>query len=40
VTPLQSHPITADLGVGTQSTRIVFELKMNMLLNPGEVVAP
>jgi hypothetical protein len=40
VTPLDSQPITTDLGVQTQITPLAFELKMNMLLNPGDVVAP
>lgn len=40
VTPLESHPIAADLGVETQITPLAFELKMNMLLNAGKVVAP
>ena len=33
-----SHPITADLGVESQSTALAFEIKMNMLLHPGKCV--
>jgi hypothetical protein len=40
VTPLDSHPITADLGVATQTALLALELEMNLILNPGAVVAP
>jgi len=38
VTPLSSHPITADLGVESQAAPLAFEIKMNMLVCPGKVV--
>jgi uncharacterized protein with NAD-binding domain and iron-sulfur cluster len=40
VHPLGSHPIADDLGVGTQATRLAFELEMDMVVDPGVVVAP
>jgi hypothetical protein len=33
-----SHPITTDLGVDSQETLLAFEIKMDMLLNPGKVI--
>jgi uncharacterized protein with NAD-binding domain and iron-sulfur cluster len=34
-----SHPVGAETGVGTQSTRLTFELKMDMVVQPGAIVA-
>ena len=38
VTSLSSHPITAELGVGSQSTLLAFEIKMDLLVKTGECV--
>jgi uncharacterized protein with NAD-binding domain and iron-sulfur cluster len=35
-----SHPVAAETGVGTQSTRLTFELNMDMIVEPGVIVAP
>ena len=40
VHPLDSHPIADDLGVSTQTTRLTFELGMDMIVDPGVIVAP
>jgi hypothetical protein len=40
VHPLQSHPITAELGVKDQTAQLVVDLKMNMTEDVGVVVAP
>jgi len=40
VHPLASHPIADDLGLGTQTTRLAFELEMDMVVDPGVVVGP
>jgi len=40
VNPCDSHPLVGETGVGTQSTRLTFELNMDMLVEPGVVVAP
>jgi hypothetical protein len=40
ITPLDSHPIARELGVVTQTTRLSFEVKMDMIAEPGRVVAP
>jgi hypothetical protein len=40
VYPLESHPITADLGLGNQTAQLAIDLKMNMTQQPGVVVAP
>jgi len=40
VHPLGSHPLLDDLGVATQTTRLAFELEMDMVVDPGVVVAP
>jgi len=34
-----SHPVTAETGVSTQSTRLTFELNMDMVAEPGVIVA-
>jgi uncharacterized protein with NAD-binding domain and iron-sulfur cluster len=39
VHPLDSHPIADDLGLTTQTTRLTFELKMEMIVEPGVIVA-
>jgi len=40
ITPLDSHPIGRELGVLSQSTRLTFEVKMDMIAEPGTVIAP
>ena len=35
---LDSHPIGAELGVENQSTRIAFEVKMDFVLQDGDVL--
>ena len=40
VTPLDSHPIDEELGVQTQTTLLSFTFGANMILEPGQVVAP
>jgi len=35
---LDSHPIASDLGIATQTTRLTFEVMMNMIIDPGVVV--
>ncbi len=40
ITPLDSHPIGAELGVLSQTTRLTFDVKMDMVAEPGSVVAP
>ena len=40
VHPIASHPIADDLGLGTQTTRLAFELELDMVVDPGVVVAP
>lgn len=40
VHPLDSHPIGSDLGVASQTTRMTFELDMEMVVGAGVVVGP
>jgi hypothetical protein len=40
VNALDSHPIERELGVGTQTTRLSFELHMDFVAAAGKVVAP
>ncbi len=40
VHPLDSHPVAKELGVESQRTRFTFELDMDMVAEPGAVVAP
>jgi len=40
VNTLDSHPVAKELGVASQRTRFTFELEMDMIAEPGEVVAP
>ncbi len=40
VHPIASHPIAGDLGLSTQTTRLAFELELDMVVDPGVVVAP
>ncbi len=37
---LDSHPIAQELGVSTQTTRMTFELEMDMVVEPGTIIAP
>jgi hypothetical protein len=40
VNQYDSHPIAAETGVVTQNTSLTFDLSMDMLVEPGVVVAP
>ena len=40
IAPLTSHPITAELGVATQTTWKTLELRMGIRIARGQVVAP
>ena len=40
ITPLDSHPIGPELGLSSQTTRLSFDVKMDMIAEPGIVVAP
>jgi uncharacterized protein with NAD-binding domain and iron-sulfur cluster len=40
VNQCDSHPIAAETGVVTQNTSLTFDLSMDMLVEPGVVVAP
>jgi hypothetical protein len=38
--PLDSHPITEELGIASQTTRLTYELSMDMVAEPASFVTP